>query len=320
MPPAATIETKDGNDLWRATVLTIFPGDVSRAARHEPRRQGARRRRVVARRVDIRDSRHRQASHRRRHAGRRRARHGDEGRRAGARASTPRRAERPPAPADEPARRAADAGAGRELARGPGAVILCGRFEGVDERVIEARQLEEVSLGDYVLSGGEIAALALIDACVRLLPGVMGKEASGDEESFARRPARISAIHPAAACSRAAPIPEVLTSGDHGKIAAWRRAEAERLTASAPAGPLGGLSGRQKALKTGAKSDGSTRPTEPSCVQARQPMSDHARPRAGALALPTENSHEHHQAARTRSRSQSSPPARTSRNSSRATP
>jgi tRNA (guanine37-N1)-methyltransferase len=116
-----------------------------------------------------------------------------------------------------------------ELAAGPGAVILCGRFEGVDERVIEARQLEEVSLGDFVLSGGEIAALALIDACVRLLPGVMGKEASGTEESFAdglleyphyTRPQLFEGR----------PIPDILTSGDHGKVAAWRRAEAERLT------------------------------------------------------------------------------------------
>jgi tRNA (guanine37-N1)-methyltransferase len=115
------------------------------------------------------------------------------------------------------------------LAKGDGAVIVCGRFEGVDERVIEARQLEEVSLGDFVLSGGEIAALALIDACVRLLPGVMGKEASGTEESFAdglleyphyTRPQLFEGR----------PIPEVLTSGDHGKIAAWRRTEAERLT------------------------------------------------------------------------------------------
>jgi tRNA (guanine37-N1)-methyltransferase len=116
-----------------------------------------------------------------------------------------------------------------ELAGGPGAVIVCGRFEGVDERVIEARQLEEVSLGDFVLSGGELVALALIDACVRLLPGVMGKEASGTEESFAdglleyphyTRPQLFEGR----------PIPEVLTSGDHGKIAAWRRTEAERLT------------------------------------------------------------------------------------------
>jgi tRNA (guanine37-N1)-methyltransferase len=118
-----------------------------------------------------------------------------------------------------------------ELAGGPGAVVLCGRFEGVDERVIEARQLEEVSLGDFVLSGGEIAALALIDACVRLLPGVMGKEASGTEESFAD--GLLEYPHytrPQLFEDR--PIPEVLTSGDHGKIAAWRRAEAERLTRS----------------------------------------------------------------------------------------
>jgi len=116
-----------------------------------------------------------------------------------------------------------------ELAAGPGAVIVCGRFEGVDERVIAARELEEVSIGDFVLSGGEIAALALIDACVRLLPGVMGKETSGAEESFAdglleypqyTRPQVFEGLG----------IPEVLTSGDHAKVAAWRRAEAERLT------------------------------------------------------------------------------------------
>jgi tRNA (guanine37-N1)-methyltransferase len=115
------------------------------------------------------------------------------------------------------------------LAQGPGAVVLCGRFEGIDERLIEARAFEEVSVGDYVLSGGEIAAFALLDACVRLLPGVMGKEASGAEESFAQglleypqytRP-QLFEGHP---------IPEVLTSGDHAKVAAWRRAEAERLT------------------------------------------------------------------------------------------
>jgi tRNA (guanine37-N1)-methyltransferase len=115
------------------------------------------------------------------------------------------------------------------LASSPGAVIVCGRFEGVDERVIAARQLEEVSVGDYVLSGGEIAALALIDACVRLIPGVMGMEASGAEESFAdglleyphyTRPAVFEGHG----------IPEVLTGGDHGKVKAWRQAEAERLT------------------------------------------------------------------------------------------
>ena len=117
----------------------------------------------------------------------------------------------------------------RELAAGPGAVILCGRFEGVDERLIEARGLEEVCLGDFVLSGGEMATLTLLDACVRLIPGVMGKEASGVEESFSdglleypqyTRPALFEGR----------PIPEILTSGDHAKVAAWRRAEAERLT------------------------------------------------------------------------------------------
>ena len=115
------------------------------------------------------------------------------------------------------------------LAKGDGAVILCGRFEGVDERLIAARGLEEVSLGDFVLSGGEVAALAVLDACVRLIPGVMGKEASGVEESFSdglleypqyTRPALFEGL----------PIPEVLTSGDHGKVAKWRQSEAERLT------------------------------------------------------------------------------------------
>jgi tRNA (guanine37-N1)-methyltransferase len=116
-----------------------------------------------------------------------------------------------------------------ELAAGPGPLIVCGRFEGVDQRVIAARQLEEISIGDYVLSGGEIAALALIDACVRLLPGVMGKLASGADESFSdglleypqyTRPQEFEGQ----------PIPEILLSGDHARVAAWRRAEAEALT------------------------------------------------------------------------------------------
>jgi tRNA (guanine37-N1)-methyltransferase len=114
-------------------------------------------------------------------------------------------------------------------AEGTGLVIACGRFEGVDERVIEARELEEVSIGDYVLSGGEIAALALLDACVRLLPGVMGKEASGGEESFAAGLLEYPQYtRPPVWEGRA--IPEVLTSGDHAKVAAFRRSEAERLT------------------------------------------------------------------------------------------
>ncbi len=115
------------------------------------------------------------------------------------------------------------------LAAGPGAILVCGRFEGVDERVIAARGLEEVSIGDYVLSGGEIAALVLIDACVRLIPGVMGKTASMAEESFAdslleyphyTRPQVWEGLS----------IPEILLSGDHAKIAAWRRRQAERIT------------------------------------------------------------------------------------------
>ena len=116
-----------------------------------------------------------------------------------------------------------------ELARGLGAVIVCARFEGVDERLIAARKLEEVSLGDFVLSGGEIAALALIDACVRLLPGVMGKEASAAEESFADGLLEYPQ-YTRPPVFEGEPIPDVLLSGDHGKIAAWRRAQAERLT------------------------------------------------------------------------------------------
>jgi tRNA (guanine37-N1)-methyltransferase len=116
-----------------------------------------------------------------------------------------------------------------ELAAGPGPLVVCGRFEGVDQRVIAARGLEEVSIGDYVLSGGEIAAMVLIDACVRLLPGVMGQPNSGSEESFSEglleypqytRPQEFEGQ----------PIPEILLSGDHAKAAAWRLAEAQALT------------------------------------------------------------------------------------------
>ncbi|MEI9410943.1 tRNA (guanosine(37)-N1)-methyltransferase TrmD [Mesorhizobium salmacidum] len=117
----------------------------------------------------------------------------------------------------------------RELAAGPGALILCGRFEGVDQRVIDARGLEEVSIGDFILSGGEPAALVLLDAVVRLLPGVMGNAVSGEEESFENgllehphytRPQEFEGRE----------IPEVLISGNHKKIAAWRREQSERLT------------------------------------------------------------------------------------------
>jgi tRNA (guanine37-N1)-methyltransferase len=115
------------------------------------------------------------------------------------------------------------------LAQGPGAVVLCGRFEGVDERVIALRQFQEVSIGDFVLSGGEIAAYALFDACVRLLPGVMGKEASAAEESFSQGLLEYPQ-YTRPQVFEGQPIPEILTSGDHAKIAAWRRSEAERLT------------------------------------------------------------------------------------------
>lgn len=117
----------------------------------------------------------------------------------------------------------------RELAAGPGCLIVCGRFEGVDERVISGRNLREVSVGDYVLSGGEPAALVLLDAVVRLLPGVMGKQASGEEESFEdgllehphyTKPNVWEGVE----------IPAVLLSGDHRAIARWKRERREELT------------------------------------------------------------------------------------------
>ena len=117
----------------------------------------------------------------------------------------------------------------KALAAGPGAILLCGRFEGLDERVIAARDIEEISIGDFVLAGGEIAAQALVEAVVRLIPGVLGDTASPDEESFAAglleypqftRPQNWEDYT----------IPEVLTQGNHKEIARWRRSEAERLT------------------------------------------------------------------------------------------
>ena len=117
----------------------------------------------------------------------------------------------------------------RQLSAGPGVIIVCGRFEGVDERVIEGRGLEEVSIGDYVLSGGEIASLVTLDACVRLLPGVMGKEASGSEESFEN--GLLEYPHytrPRDWEGRG--IPDILLSGDHAKIALWRKEQSQRLT------------------------------------------------------------------------------------------
>jgi tRNA (guanine37-N1)-methyltransferase len=122
----------------------------------------------------------------------------------------------------------------RQLAQGPGVLLVCGRFEGIDERVIEAHALEEVSVGDFVLSGGEIAAMAVMDSCVRLLPGVMGAAQSGDEESFEdglleypqyTRPA--SWTGPDGIERR---VPEILVSGHHGRVAEWRTKQREEIT------------------------------------------------------------------------------------------
>lgn len=117
----------------------------------------------------------------------------------------------------------------RELAAGPGVILLCGRFEGVDERVLDARNVEEVSIGDYVLSGGELAAQVLIDACVRLLPGVAGNEVSLAEESFASGLLEYPQYTKPRDWEGHA-IPDVLLSGDHEKIAKWRREQAEKTT------------------------------------------------------------------------------------------
>ena len=119
----------------------------------------------------------------------------------------------------------------RALSAGPGVTILCGRFEGFDERIFEARPVEEISVGDYILSGGEIGALALLDACIRLLPGVMGAASSGDEESFEQ--GLLEYPHYTRPQDwEGRTIPEVLRSGDHAKIASWRKRQAEAITRS----------------------------------------------------------------------------------------
>ena len=120
-------------------------------------------------------------------------------------------------------------GMAREWSAGPGLIILCARFEGVDERLIEARNLKEISVGDYILSGGEIAALSVLDACVRLLPGVMGAAESGVSESFESGLLEYPQYtRPREWEGRV--IPDVLLGGDHARIAQWRRDDAERLT------------------------------------------------------------------------------------------
>jgi tRNA (guanine37-N1)-methyltransferase len=140
---------------------------------------------------------------------------------------------RPDAPmvAMTPRGRPLDQALVRELAAGPGVSILCGRFEGIDERLFEARPILPVSIGDYVLSGGEAAALVLLDACIRLLPGVMGAASSGLEESF--EAGLLEYPHYTRPQSwEGRTIPEVLRSGDHARIAAWRKAKAEEDTRS----------------------------------------------------------------------------------------
>lgn len=114
----------------------------------------------------------------------------------------------------------------RSLARGPGAIILCGRFEGFDERIFDARPIEQVSMGDIILSGGEMGALLLLDACIRLLPGVMGAASSGDDESFENGLLEYP-HYTRPVIWEGRMVPEVLRSGDHAKIAAWRKQQAE---------------------------------------------------------------------------------------------
>ena len=117
----------------------------------------------------------------------------------------------------------------RELAAGPGLMLLCGRYEGVDERLLEVHEIEEVSLGDFILSGGEPAAIAMIDACVRLLPGIMGSQASSEEESFER--GLLEYPHYARPQEwRGKTVPEVLLSGHHKKIKEWRKSQSEEMT------------------------------------------------------------------------------------------
>ena len=135
------------------------------------------------------------------------------------------------------------------LAAAGGVTLICGRFEGVDERVLEARAIEELSLGDFVLSGGEPAAIALIDACVRLLPGVVGDVDALAEESFAEGLLEYPQYtRPAVWEGRE--IPPVLTSGDHAKVAAWRRAQAERLTHARRPDMWAGYTAKNPAAKT----------------------------------------------------------------------
>jgi len=136
----------------------------------------------------------------------------------------------------------------RELAQGPGVAVLCGRYEGVDQRVLDAHSAEEISVGDFVLSGGEVAALSLFDACVRLLPGVMGSNASGEEESFEEGLLEYP-LYTRPASWQGREVPEVLLSGHHENIRAWRREQAEAVTQKASPRPVERIHQRQRRLR-----------------------------------------------------------------------
>ena len=180
-----------------------LPGDVSGPAGREPGRQGVDGRRVVAgggRHQAVRQGPPRNG---RRRTLRGRRRHGDEARRAVGGDRSGRRRPGVPKVLLSPRGAPFSQARGRELAEGPGVVLVCGRFEGVDERVIEAQALEEISVGDFVLSGGEIAAMAVMDCCVRLLPGVMGEPHVGERGEFRGRIAGVSALHEARELDRA---------------------------------------------------------------------------------------------------------------------
>jgi tRNA (guanine37-N1)-methyltransferase len=215
---------------WRATVVTLFPelfpGPLAASLSGEALKRGLWRLDTVALR-DFGEGRHRQVDDTPAGGGAGMVLRAD----VVAAALDAARAQAPEAPAIYLSPRGAplDQALVRDLAAGPGVILLAGRFEGLDQRVIEARALREVSIGDYVLSGGELAAMVLIDAVVRLLPGVVGAPASLAEESF--EAGLLEYPHytrPREWEGRA--IPDVLLSGDHRRIAEWRRAEAERLT------------------------------------------------------------------------------------------
>jgi tRNA (guanine37-N1)-methyltransferase len=173
-----------------------------------------------------------------------------------------------------------------QLAHGLGAVIVCARFEGVDERLIRARRMEEISLGDFVLSGGEIAALALMDACVRLLPGVMGKEASAAEESFADGLLEYPQ-YTRPPVFEGEPIPDVLTSGGPQESQGLATGRGPASDCRAPARPVAGLSGAKKPQKPA----GIQRVTSRNLCNTSSPtLSDQSKTARRLLALPTENS------------------------------